>query len=189
MLDQAFIDDCPYEPDALFIDELLHVDPGRSEVVCRMRVCDALPLTCSQRAHPVKHPRHLAGGLLVHVTGMLGFVHAYYVFGLRHAEGWIGYGVRIYDARFSTLAKPEQVLILRARTTQVRKRNYQILARYSFEFSVGNSVVYEADQSAMWVNPVALAAHDPENASEMTVANRDRGLSDPRGSRGRGNRA
>ena len=29
---------------------------------------------------------------MVHLTGMLGFMHAYYVLGLRHADGWIGYG-------------------------------------------------------------------------------------------------
>jgi len=27
---------------------------------------------------------------MVHVTGMLGFAHAYFVLGLRHADGWIG---------------------------------------------------------------------------------------------------
>src|SRR5262249_7874965 len=100
MLDRDFIDDCPYEPDALFIDDLLHVDVDRSEVICRMTVRDDAPLTRSQRAHPLKHPRHVAGGVLVHVTGMLGFVHAYYVLGLRHAEGWVGYGASIHNARF-----------------------------------------------------------------------------------------
>ena len=48
----------------------------------------AFPLTRAQRAHPVFHPRHVSGGLMVHMTGMVAFVHAYYVLDLRHADGW-----------------------------------------------------------------------------------------------------
>src|SRR5260221_1780996 len=134
MLDQAFFDDCPYDPDVLFIDDLLQVDIDRSEVICRMTVREDMPLTRSQRAHPLKHPRHLAGGLMIHITGMLAFVHAYYVLGLRHADGWIGYGLSIHNARFSSIARPGDGLILRARTTEVFRSTNRIAARYLFEF-------------------------------------------------------
>ena len=86
-LDPAFVDDCPYGPGGLLLDELLEVDRDRSRVVVRMPTHAELPLTREQRAHPLYHPRHVSGGLMVHMTGMVGFVHAYYVLDLRHADG------------------------------------------------------------------------------------------------------
>lgn len=151
MLEQAFVDDCPYGPDALLIDDVTEVDVERSRVVCRMPVHDELPLTRSQRVHPVRHPRHVNGGLMLHMTGMLGFVHAYYVFGLRHAQGWIGYGAKIHGARFANLATPGTPLVLRGWTTRVRKGSTNIVARYGFEFLQGDKLVYEGDQTAMWL--------------------------------------
>jgi len=151
MLEQAFVDDCPYGPDALFIDDVTEVDVEKSQVICRMPVHDELPLTRSQRVHPVRHPRHVNGGLMLHVTGMLGFVHAYYVFGLRHAEGWIGYGAKIHGARFANLATPGTPLVLRGWTTRVRKGSTTIVARYGFEFRQADKLVYEGDQTAMWL--------------------------------------
>lgn len=150
-LDPAFVADCPYGPEALFIDEILSVDAAKSEVLCRMPVHDELPLTRSQRVHPVRHPRHVNGGLMLHMTGMLGFVHAYYVLGLRHAEGWIGYGAKIHGARFANLATPGEPMLLRGWTTRVRRGREQILARYAFDFRQGEKVVYEGDQTAMWL--------------------------------------
>jgi len=150
-LDSAFVEDCPYGPDALLLDEIVSIDHDASEVVCRMPVHDDLPLTRSQRVHPSRHPRHVNGGLMVHVTGMLGFVHAYYVLRLRHAEGWIGYGARIHSARFANLAKPGEPLLLKGRATRVRRSAAQIVARYAFEFSQGGALVYEGDQTALWM--------------------------------------
>jgi 3-hydroxymyristoyl/3-hydroxydecanoyl-(acyl carrier protein) dehydratase len=149
-LDPAFVEDCPYGPDALLIDEIVSIDREKGEVLCTMPVHDDLPLTRSQRVHPVRHPRHVNGGLMLHMTGMLGFVHAYYVLGLRHAEGWIGYGAKIHEARFHALATPGEKLILRGWTTRTRKMNESIMARYSFEFRQGEKVVYQGDQTAMW---------------------------------------
>lgn len=85
-LDPAFVADCPYGPDGLLLDDVVSVDVERGHVAARMPTHDDLPLTREQRAHPVFHPRHVSGGLMVHMTGMMGFVHAYYVLGLRHAE-------------------------------------------------------------------------------------------------------
>ena len=149
-LEQAFIDDCPYAPDALLIDEIVEVDREKSSVLVRMPAHADLPLTRSQRTHPVRHPQHVAGGLMVHMTGMVGFVHAYYVFDLRHAEGWIGYGVRIHHARFHNLASMGEPLLLKGWTTQVRRGAKSVLARYEFEFKQGDKLIYEGDQTAMW---------------------------------------
>ncbi len=160
-LDQAFIDDCPYGPDALLIDEVLSIDRDKSEVVVRMPVHQDLPLTRDQRVHPVRHPRHVSGGLMVHMTGVVGFVHAYYVLGLRHADGWIGYGAKIHHARFHALARMGTPLVLKAWATRTRKINGTIMGRYSFEFFQGDTLVYEGDQTAMWAIISEDAAEQP----------------------------
>jgi 3-hydroxymyristoyl/3-hydroxydecanoyl-(acyl carrier protein) dehydratase len=150
-LDPAFVDDCPYGPGGLLIDELLEVDTDKSRVAVRMPTHDELPLTREQRAHPIFHPRHVSGGLMVHMTGMVGFVHAYYVLGLRHAQGWIGYGGRIHSARFKALAKPGDPMVLACTATQTRRGSKQVLARYAFKFTQGETLVYEGDQTALWM--------------------------------------
>jgi hypothetical protein len=154
-LEQTFIDDCPYGPEGLLIDEILELDLPGSRVSARMPTHAELPLTRAQRVHPVRHPRHVSGGLMIHMTGMMGFLHAYYVFGLRHAEGWIGYGAKIHGARFLALATVDEPLVLTATTTKVRKSAASIMARYVFEFRQGQTVVYEGDQTAMFLKPEA----------------------------------
>lgn len=150
-LDPEFVADCPYGPGGLIIDDVLEVDEAASRVVVRMPAHADLPLTREQRAHPIRHPRHISGGLMVHMTGMCGFVHAYYVLGLRHADGWIGYGGRIYSARYLALAPMGEPLVLDCRATKVRQRASQVFARYEFRFTQGDTVVYESDQAAMWM--------------------------------------
>lgn len=150
MLDPAFLADCPYGPGGLLIDELLEVNVEQSMVKVRMPTHPELPLTREQRNHPVLHPSHVSGGLMVHMTGMVGFVHAYYVFNVRHAEGWVGYGVRIHHARFHNLASTDAPLVLKGWTTHARKSEAKILARYSFEFTQGSKLIYEGDQTALW---------------------------------------
>jgi hypothetical protein len=149
-LDPEFVADCPYASDALLIDEIVEVDREQSMVRVRMPSHADLPLTRSQKVHPVKHPQHVSGGLIVHMTGMVGFVHAYYVLDLRHKDGWIGYGVKIHHARFHNLAVMDEPIILKGWTTQLRRGSKNILARYSFEFTQGGKLVYEGDQTAMW---------------------------------------
>ena len=82
-LEPAFVDDCPYGPGGLLMDEVLRIDRDANLVVARMPTFEDLPLTREQRAHPTRHPRHVSGGLMVHMTGMVAFVHAYYVLDLR----------------------------------------------------------------------------------------------------------
>lgn len=149
-LDAAFLDDCPYAPDGLLLDEILELRPEESLVVARMPTSDDLPLTRTQRVHPKKHPRHVSGGLMVHMTGMVAFMHAYYVLGLRHAEGWTGYGARIHAARFHAIAPPGEPLRLECRATQLRRGSKTVLARYGFRFFQRDTLIYEGDQAALW---------------------------------------
>jgi len=150
-LDPAFAADCPYGPGGLLLDEILEVDAAQNLVRARMPTHDDLPLTREQRTHPLRHPRHVSGGLMVHMTGMMGFVHAYYLLGLRHSEGWVGYGAKIYSARFHALAPPGEPLVLECKATQMRKGDKSIFGRYLFRFQQGETLVYEGEQAAMWL--------------------------------------
>ena len=149
-IDPAFVADCPYGPEGLLIDEILEIDAENHRVVGRMPTSAELPLTREQRAHPVRHPRHVSGGLMVHMTGMIAFVHAYFVLGLRHADGWVGYGAKINSARFRALAPPGEPLILACKAVQMRRGDTSVFARYEFAFTQNETLVYEGDQSAMW---------------------------------------
>ena len=154
-LDPAFVADCPYGPDALLVDHIESVDVATGTLVARMPTHDGLPLTRDQRAHPERHPRHVNGGLMIHATGILGFAHAYYVLGLRHADGWIGYGTHIHNARFRKMATIGEPLLLECTTTSQRRFRTSILARYAIRFTQAGELVYEGDQSAMWSKIVA----------------------------------
>jgi 3-hydroxymyristoyl/3-hydroxydecanoyl-(acyl carrier protein) dehydratase len=141
----------PYGPGGFLIDRIESIDPEKHVVVVRMPTHEDLPLTREQNAHPVRHPRHVSGGLMVHMTGMVAFVHTYYVLGLRHSDGWIGYGGRIHSARFRNLAPPGEPLMLECTVTQIRKRATRVIARYAFRFTQGDKIIYEGDQTAMWL--------------------------------------
>jgi hypothetical protein len=151
-LEPAFVADCPYGPGGLLLDDIVEIDRTNGRVVARMPTHDELPLTREQRAHPTRHPRHVSGGLMVHMTGMVGFVHAYYVLGLKHTEGWIGYGGRIHSARFKALARPGEPMMLECQATQVRRMPKSVLARYAFRFRQGPTLIYEGDQTALWTH-------------------------------------
>lgn len=149
-LDPDFVADCPYGPEGQLIDEVTLVDVAESLVRARMPTHDDLPITRTQRVHPVLHPRHVSGGLMVHMTGIMGFVHAYYVLGLRHRDGWVGYGAKIHGARFHALAKPGEPMILEARATASRVGDKRGIARYALRFTQGDTLIYEGDQTAWW---------------------------------------
>lgn len=150
-LDPEFVEDCCYGPGGLLIDEVLEVNRELSLVRVRMPTHDDLPITREQRAHPVRHPRHVSGGLMVHMTGVAGLVHAYYVLDLRHRDGWVGYGGAIHKARFKNLAPPGEPIVIECRATQLRRRAKNIVARYDLRFMQGNREIYEGDQTAMWI--------------------------------------
>lgn len=150
VLDPAFVADCPYEPSALLIDEIVAIDREASSIVARMATTAELPLTRDQRVDPVRHPRHVSGGLMIHATGILGFAHAYYVLDLRHAEGWTGYGTHIHDGRFRRMGKIGQPMELACKATSVRKIRGALVARYEFRFRQSDELVYEGEHSAIF---------------------------------------
>src|SRR5262245_53097263 len=131
--DGAFLADLPYDPEVLFFDELLEIDAEKSRIVCRMPTDQPMPFVSAQRAHPVLHPRHVAGAVMVHATGMLGFIHAYYLLGLRHREGWIGYGTHIHRVVFRKLVEPGPPIDAPCIATRSRIGAQRHLIRYRFE--------------------------------------------------------
>ncbi len=150
--DEAFLADMPYSPEVLFFDTMLELDEKKSLVRCSMPTDRPLPFTESQRADPVRHPRHVAGAVMVHATGMLGFVHAYYLLGLRHHEGWVGYGTHIHRVVFRKLVEPGAPIEATCIATKARLGKARHFVRYSFEFRHEGALCYEGDQTAVWLN-------------------------------------
>ncbi len=153
--DQAFLDDCPYDPDVLLLTELLEANSETSQVRVRWQTRIDDPITRAQRNHPVRHPQHVSGAMMVHATGMLGFVHAYYLLGLRHHKGWVGYGTHMHSVVFRKLVPPGDVIETTCRATKKRIGKVRHFLRYEFAFHHEGSVCYEAEQSAMWLNTAA----------------------------------
>jgi hypothetical protein len=149
-LDPAFLEECLYGPGAVFIDEILSIDRDAGVVRARMPTPPTLPLTSEQRGDPRLHPPHVSGALMVHVTGILGFVHAYYVLDLRHSAGWVGFGTHIHNARFRALATLGEPLLLEGQCLQTRRLSGNLFCRYRFKFTQIETVVYESEQSAVW---------------------------------------
>lgn len=149
--DDAFLADLPYDPAVLLFDQLLEADAEQRLVRCRMPTDRPLPFTDQQRVHPTRHPRHVAGAVMVHATGMLGFVHAYYLLGLRHSEGWVGYGSNIHKVAFRKLVPPGTPIEATCVATKQRLGKARHVIRYSFEFRHEGEVCYEGDQSAFWL--------------------------------------
>jgi 3-hydroxymyristoyl/3-hydroxydecanoyl-(acyl carrier protein) dehydratase len=83
---------------------------------------------------------------------MLGFVHAYYVLGLRHGDGWVGYGTNIHAAKFRKLVPPGHPIIATCTATKLRSGKSRHVVRYEFRFEHEGDVCYEGDQTAMWLN-------------------------------------
>ncbi len=149
-LDPELVRDCLYDQSGLLFDEVLLIDREGSRVRVRMPTHADLPLTRSQRVDPLRHPRHVSGGLMVHMSAMVGFAHAFYCLDLRHADGWVGYGAVIHKVRYPSLARVGEPLELEARATHVRRGARRLVARYSFLFEQAGVAVYEGDQTAVW---------------------------------------
>jgi hypothetical protein len=149
--DAAFLADLPYDPEVLLFDELLEADLEKKLVTCRLPTDRSLPFTASQRADPLRHPRHVAGGTLVHASGMLGFIHSYYLYGMRHAEGWIGYGTHLHNVAFRKLVSPGSPIIATCREVRARRGAARHFVRYVFEFRHEGDLCYQGEQSAVWL--------------------------------------
>jgi hypothetical protein len=147
---QDFLDDSPYDPSVLLLDQLLELDPQQSLVRCRMATDPPDPFSAAQRNHPVRHPPHVSGAAILQATGSLGLVHAYYLMGLRHRDGWIGYGTHIHGAVFRQLISPETPVAASCIATRIREDDGRYAIPYRFDFRADGRRCYEGDQTAFW---------------------------------------
>jgi 3-hydroxymyristoyl/3-hydroxydecanoyl-(acyl carrier protein) dehydratase len=146
-----FLDDMFYDPAVLFFDGIVEIDKAASRVTCSMPTNQPMPFTDHQRVHPVKHPRHVGGAVMIQLTGNLGFVHAYHLEGLRHGEGWTGFGTHIKNAVFRKLVTPGSPLICSCTQAKVRRGKGRIFSIYRFEFRQDDQLAFESEQMAMWM--------------------------------------
>lgn len=78
-------------------------------------------------------------------------MHAYDVLGLRHHEGWIGYGTHIHKASFRRLISPGEEIEATCTARRLRLGDQRHIVRYTFEFWSGDGRCYLGDQSAIWM--------------------------------------
>jgi hypothetical protein len=149
-LPQELLDDMLYEPEPYMVRELLEIDPERSLVRLSFGSDASQPVTSSQRVDAT-HPAHVAGALLVHLTGAAGFVHAYYLLGLRHRDGWIGFGTHIHRAVFRKLITPGDDFEMSCQATRIRPGRDRYMVRYDVEVRSDGARCYQGDQSAAWM--------------------------------------
>jgi hypothetical protein len=160
-----FLETLPYDPRAFFIDEVLAIESGEKRIRARLDTTRPLPLSDLQRGDPSLHPRHVNGAVLVHLTGVLGLLHAYFLNGLRFDEGWIGFGSRIHRADFKRLVRIGPPLDLVSVETRLRASPERQIARYEFRFCQEGGLCYVGDQTATWLRGRAFedeAAGDQE---------------------------
>jgi len=155
-LDEDFLADLPYDPAVLLIDrDVVLTDDA---VHATMRTDVPLPFTVAQRTHPTRHPAHVNGGTLVHLTGMMAFVHAYHLHGMRHREGWIGFGARIERANFQRLVRLGPPLVVSCTSVRARVGSQRAVVRYVFEMRQDGAVAYTSEQTGFYVNVDAGAS-------------------------------
>jgi hypothetical protein len=149
-----------YDPSVFLWNELVEIDPDASRVRARLTVDEQWPLVAAQRVDPVLHPRHMNGALMLHATASLGFAHAYWILGLRPADGWTGYGTHIHRAVFRQLVPAGGMIDGACEATRERSNGDQRFVRYRLEFRHDGKRCYEGDQTAVWIR----ARPDPVGA-------------------------
>jgi hypothetical protein len=148
---QRFLDTFLYTEEAVLIDEIVALDPERSQIEALLETTRPLPFSRCQRVDESRHPAHVSGAELVMVTGGLGCLHAWFFHGCRWDEGWAGFGNRIHRADFKRLARIGPPIELLSRETRTRVGTQRIVSRFEFEFRQAGQTVYAAEQSAMFV--------------------------------------
>ncbi|MEZ4280172.1 MAG: hypothetical protein R3F21_11225 [Myxococcota bacterium] len=152
---QRFVDTFLYSDEALFVDEITHLDREHRALTALLDTTRPLPLAGCQRTSAI-HPAHVSAAELLMATGGLGCLHAYLFHGCRWDEGWAGFGNRIHRADFKRLATIGPPVVLESIETRTRVGPRRIVIRYGFRFHQAGEVVYVGDQSAMFVRGISL---------------------------------
>lgn len=150
-----------YQPEAFLVDEIVHLDPDRREVVGRLDTCRELPIARWQRVGR-GYPAHLTAGEIVHLTACIGSFHAWFFHGLRWVDGWVGFGNRIHRADFKSLARVGPPLELGSTSELVRSSSRRLVLRYDFDFRQEGKTVYSGDQTAIFLRDAGDREEDTE---------------------------
>jgi hypothetical protein len=168
---RRFLDTFLYDERAFLVDEIRRIDEGARAMEAILDTRRELPITAAQRTGP-RHPAHVSGGELIHATGSLGCLHAWFFHGVRWDEGWSGFGNRIHRADFKRLARVGPPLRLESRETQSRVGSRRLVIRFEFRFwqrqgtapDAKEALVYAGDQTAMFLRGVELESGADEEA-------------------------
>jgi hypothetical protein len=146
---RRFVDSYFYKEPAFFIDEVRKMDKDEGIVEAVVDTERYLPISAEQRVDPV-HPAHMSAGEMLMITGCLGSLHAWFFFGCRWDEGWVGFGSRIHRADFKSLARlgPPLEVVSREKASRIGPR--RVVLRATFEFRQEGRLVYLGDQTAMY---------------------------------------
>ena len=91
------------------------------------------------------------------LSGNLGFLHAWFFHGCRFDEGWAGFGNRIQRADFKNLARIGPPLRLESTESRTRVGPKRVMMRMEFQFWQDETLIYQADQSAIFFRDRALS--------------------------------
>jgi len=153
---RRFLDTFLYREEGFLVDEVTRLDREAGRVEGVMDTRRPLPIAPLQRTS-ARHPAHVAAPEMLILTGNLGCLHAWFFYGCRWAEGWVGFGNRIHRADFKDLARIGPPLRVESRETRSRAGPARIVLRYEFRFTQEDRLVYRGDQSAIFVKDRPLA--------------------------------
>ena len=100
---------------------------------------------------------HVAAPDMLMLSGNLGFLHAWFFHGCRFDEGWAGFGNRIQRADFKNLARIGPPLRLESTESRTRVGPKRVMMRMEFQFWQDETLIYQADQSAIFFRDRALS--------------------------------
>ena len=152
---QRFLDTFLYREEAFLVDEILRLDPVAREIAALLDTTRPLPFAAQQRTDD-NHPAHVAAGEILMATGGLGCMHAWFFHGCYWDEGWVGFGNRIHRADFKAIARIGPPLRLESRETRARAGSRRVVLRYEFRFWQEETLVYQGDQTAMFLKDQRL---------------------------------
>ena len=148
-LPSDFASQCLYAEEAWFVHDLLQIDRDARSVVALVDTTRLGPLVDAQIALP-GHPKHVPGAVCVQLTGTLGCIMGVYVLDMPPAEGWVGFGTHIHEAKFPGLGEIGPPMEARATVLSLRTLKGTSFVRYAFEFTQNEQVVYRSQQTAAW---------------------------------------
>jgi len=146
-----FLEHYMYAREAFLLDSIESADKDLGVITATVASDRPLLVTPYQIGDPIWHPRHVSGADLLMMTVSLGSLHAYFFHERRWDDGWVGFGNRMKNVTFRNLAKVGAPLRLESKELRVRKGSQRTLIEFQFEFSQGGKLIYESEQTAMFL--------------------------------------